>query len=223
MDEPPLAFEQWRTWCFTSAKRDVDQNPFLVTPDRALSHADIARHLCTLFERSAEMVGAFSREQLAAGTWFVFGISSGYFGEIVLDAALEPELQARVYRGIPSMYLGLYEHLCAEKGLDEEGCTADDLDIAVFMIWDMDSAEQGIRAKEHYPHLFEIGFETLRRIVMECRRGPCIQSGLHGLGGLTRRHRARATAIIQEFIDARGTEVSPGVLDYAHLALDGAV
>lgn len=230
MGQDKPSFEEWVEYCFTCAYDDFhgrgDPAAIESRDERfaTLEPLDVAEYLCALFEASATLIERFSVEQLAAGTWFIFGVGSCYFGEI-REPGVPVELQAAAYRETSRMYLECFELLCNEGGAVAEDCSAKSpLDVAVYMIWDMDSFGMPLHFRDKEPRLVvEAAYGLLEAVLRDCRAPTCLKSALHGLGHDVSIHQEPARSLIQRFLEARGESLPGWLKRYAHNALKGMV
>jgi hypothetical protein len=223
------SFEDWREYCFTHGYADFHghndeagiaerEERFSRVPPRVL-----AEYLIRLFEDSRFLRETYTAQQLADGTWFIFGLGSEYFHE-VRDPGVPAELQARVYRAMPTMYLEVYDRLCNDQGRSSEDLSdAAALDIAVYMIWDMDCVEGAVMFPENSPHLVEPGFGVLQTVLDRCSTGACLKGALHALGHLEMYHPERVRTMVDGFLERRRDRLPAWVVEYALEAREGAV
>lgn len=222
------SFEEWRDYCFTHrsenrAQRDRTQIEPRKRPFIALPAATIAEYLCRLFDDAANLAVRYTPDQLADGTWFVFGIDSEYFKD-TREAAVPIDLQVRVFRAMPRMYTDLYDKLCAPCGtIGKDLSNTDKLEGAVYMIWDMDCVEGAVMFPDENPHLVDPGFDVLQTVLGRCQAGACLTGALHGLGHLQTYHPERVQAMIDRFLADRGDRLPRWLVDYAEGAREGLV
>lgn len=221
-------FEQWREYCFTQGHADFSTFDDAAASERAERFLSIpaptaADYLCTLFENAAALEALYTPDQIGDATWFIFGVGSGYFGDIRCQGASHDQ-QVRVYGSMLRMYTDLYDRLCNQRGRSLDDHTGSDkLDIAVFMIWDMGCVEGAVMFPDTSPHLVEPGFATLRGILERCNTGSCLKGALHALGHLRDYHPERAGELIDRFISARGPGLPTWLIGYAERARSGCV
>ncbi len=219
-----LEYGDWLENCWTRGRVEFQSGPSEVGEKAETLPAPVlAEYLVRMFGRAGDLRGRYSRDQLAEGTWFLFGIASGYFGTI-REPEVPARLQAEVYAGMFRLYAEVYDHLCNGDGTSPDDCSdTDPLDIAVYMIWDMDCVEGAIMFPEQTPHLVEPGFATLEAVLRRCRTPSCLKSAMHGLGHLQPYHQERVAALIADLLDQRARSLPQWLNDYALAAMKGMV
>ncbi len=218
------SFDEWVDYCFTRAHADFGayarDDDARERSDRfgALDITTVARHLVRLFRSPAFIADQYTDDQIGAALWFLFGIGSGYFTEL-RDDAVPRDLQADCMASVSTLYAGLLDHVCCRRGTDPDSDYSDGprLDVAVYMIWDMDCIEGGVA----HTHLVNPGFEVLATVLKQCRTSTCRISALHGLGHLHRYHSDRVERIIDQFLTR--DDVPDWLRGYATRARTGMV
>ena len=164
----------------------------------------------------------YTYNQIADAVWFLFGVASGYFHDVLSDK-VEIATQVACMRSVESFYLRLLDRVCCLRAGDPDGQYAGELKVdgAVFMIWEMDCIEGGIMYGEKWPHLVKPGFRVLERVLMKCRTSTCMMSVLHGLGHLHDSHPQQCEGIIDAFLAER--RAPDWVRDYACDARTGHI
>lgn len=212
MRKPPR-FDDWLDYCFTFAYGDfheiVGSSPNRYTELGRLGPATAAEYLTRLFESPASIAERYTPDQIGDAVWFIFGVGSCYFGTAT-SAEVPTDLQVRLIRSVATMYTDLFDRVCGRMGEapDEDLSDTDKVDIAVYMIWDMDQIEYVHRKSTA---LVEPTLDVLSAILLRCRNSTCQRSALHGLGHLifSSGYRKspiktdRLTAIIDEYLRAR--------------------
>ncbi len=229
MERDPPQFEEWRHYCFTQGYADFqrysDDDGAQQRLDRftGITAPLVAEFMARVFEGAGELGSWYTPAQLGSATWFLLGVGSGYLGD-VCSAEVAPSQQIRVYRSMTRMYLDLYDKLCNREGTAEADCSdSDELDIAVYMIWDMGCVECAVMFPEKAPHLFEPGLAVLQTILDRCVTGSCLKSALHGLGHIESFHRDRVRSMISGFLNERGHRLPAWLVEYAEDAREGGI
>lgn len=196
-------FDEWVTYCFTQGHADfhADDSPlgedrckrFLSIPDPTL-----AEYSLRLFLSPSFIADEYTDQQIADGVWFIFGRTSEYPHQW-FSADVPKELQIRIMQSIAMMYTGLFDRVCNARGAKPDDDLDSKLDIAVFMIWDMDGIECPAISPERHPYLIDPTFEVLEAGLFRCRTATCKRSALHGLGHLIDGHPKRVRAMIDRY------------------------
>lgn len=223
------AFDAWVHYCFTLGgpdfKRAGDEDDIQRREETyvCIDPRVIAEFLCRLFNSCEELVDRYSPDTLGAGTWFIFGVGSGFFHE-VRESVVPAELQVEVYSTMARMYTHCFDKLCNRRGTCRDDVSdTDELDGAVYMIWDMDCVEGGVMFPDRNPHLVEPGFATLETVLLRCSTPSCIKGALHALGHLHHYHRDRCAGLFAKFFNERGRSVPGWLFEYASAARTGMV
>lgn len=234
----PPSFEEWVEYCFAQAYRDwsgqsTDEPEVIEARERRFvweAAPWIADNLARLFESPAFLADRYSDEQIADATWFVFGISSQYIAH-VRNGPGSKDAQARCIRSVATMYTDLFDRVCCERGTQPDANLHGDnkIDIAVYMIWDMDMIQYIPVFPEKSPHLVDPALYVLETVLERCVTSSCIISALHGIGHIIQsREYAGDLAVVtrlQTTIDGLLTRrrLPEWLEEYATYARDGAV
>ena len=215
----------WIEYAFTRGYAEFnDPETFALHPDRylVLELAVVAEYMHRFCCDPPPVNTMFSDDQIADGIWFLFGIASGYWGDI-RDGGIDLAMQARCVASVANLYTLCFDRLCCKHGAEPDTDFTDDLriDIAVFMIWDMDQIDCLVRPCADRTHLTEPGLKVLETVLHTCRTSTCLYSALHGLGHLHGELTPRIRTIIERFLRAR--KLPPNVVEYARAAQDGCV
>lgn len=230
-DDTVPTFEEWTEYCFTLGRSDFSNSADdlgsvpegRVRRFLSLSPRTTAEYVTRLFENSRDLAARYTPDQIGDATWFIFGIASEYFRE-VRSPANPVHLQLRCFESVTTLYLDLYDKLCNHKGFDWKDCSGDqELDGAVYMIWDMSCIEGAVLFPEESPLLFDAGLAILKTVLARCRTGSCLKSALHALGHVHTFHPEHAEKIIGDFLDLREHELPEWLADYAEQARVGSV
>ncbi len=123
-------------------------------------------------------------------------------------------------RAIFPLFRDLFQRVCSKHLSHLDAASANPLNSACYMFWDMDCLE-GAAMFPGYEHLVDPIFEVLEQI-LGLKSPPCRESALHGLGHLQPYHPERVRRIIDESI--RQSEWnSPRLRLYARRARTGTV
>ncbi len=233
--DPPLpSFDEWVHYCFTHGQNDFSGWGGLGAQDErarflSIDPGTLATYLTRLFESPTFSADKYTDDQIAKATWFLFGIGSAYLGT-VRKSPINPALQSRCIRSVATMYTDLFDRVCGTRGTDPDTdlCDKAAIDIAVYMIWDMDQLEGAVMFPDGGP-LREVCIEVLQTILTRCRTSTCLISALHGIGHIYGHSRykgdldlcQRLEGIIDTFLASRS--LPEWVREYAALARDGAV
>jgi len=234
----PPSFDEWVTYCFTYGHGDFSGT----SPDGeeavaarearffGMNAALLTQYLTRLFEAPAFIADRYTDDQIAEATWFIFGCGSGYIGDM-RSGAVPQELQARCMRSITTLYTDLFDRVCGRRGTDPDSELHHtvNLDMAVYMIWDMDHLEGAVMFPEKGPHLVEPGIEVLQNVLTRCRTSACLVSALHGIGHIYCTHNyngnkeiaRRLRAMVDDFVSRR--ELPEWLAEYAAHAREGYV
>jgi hypothetical protein len=213
-DQQPT-FEEWVEYNFTLGPRDFNSTSELSGEARwerqarhSLNPPLLTSYMTRLFEAPAFIADQFSDDQVAKGIWYIFGLGSEY-GHALLSGDVPVEARARCVRSIATMYTDLFDRVCGNHGDDIDARSDDrDVDVAVYMIWDMGSGFDSVPVSKEEP-LSTAAFEVVETALMKCVTAACQESALHGLGHLigflppTAPSVARATALIDSFLSKR--------------------
>jgi len=217
-ERTPSTWDEWVHFCFTEGDVDAD-HLYIGSTD-----TDIAIYLTRLFENPAFIADRYTDEQIARGTWYIFGTATWYMHGVI-HGDVPPDLQIRCVRGITKMYTDLYDKVCGKRGRSPGGAKLrTKVDGAVYMMWDMDCLA-GIHS---IPHLIEPGIEIMESVLRQCRTTACRMSALHAIGHYVQEHHkpapriaGRFRALIDEF--AQRPDVPDHLRKYAMEAREGQV
>jgi hypothetical protein len=237
MDTDPPTFSEWVDYCFVHGSRDFagrTEDDSDVTDERCVRFGGLdprllTEHLTRLFESPSFIAERYRSDQIAEATWFIFG-SSGYMGtlrrgRVPVDAA------SRCIRSVATMYTDLFDKVCGKHGdePDENLYNTVPIDIAVYMIWDMDGIQYIPTFPEKNPELVEPAIHVLETVLRRCITSSCLISALHGVGHLigSRAHRGDHAMVtrLRGMIDevARRRRLPDWLAEYASRARSGAV
>lgn len=231
------SFDDWCDYCFTQGHDDFSG----CSPDGAeaieartarfmgIEPQVLAEHLTRLFEAPGFIADRYTDTQIAKATWFLFGSGSGYF-HTIRSERVPQDKQIRCVKSVTTAYTHLFDRVCGRRGTDpdEELIHTVDVDMAVYMIWDMDHLEGAVSFQDSNPHLVEPALEILQTVLCKCRTGACLASALHGIGHVYTALKQRDMTIacrVQSMVDEfLGRPCIPEwVHEYATLAREGAV
>jgi hypothetical protein len=206
-------------YCFREGYNAFHHGASESSPD--LDPVTLAVYLARLFEKPGFVTQRYSDEQIANAIWYICGVGSCYFHE-ARDKVVPQEVQVRWVRALATFYSDLLDQVCNEHGAcpDVELIDSRPVDMAVFMIWDMDCL-QGAAMFPGYEHLVDPIFSVLES-VLTLRTSSCLASALHGLGHLQMNHARRVAKIIGRF-NARRRDIPDWPRDYAQQAKSGSV
>jgi hypothetical protein len=211
-------FEEWIEFCFSGKQKltDEDTERFFLIDGHVL-----ARYFIRLFQDAREVLVGKSEKQIAEGLWLIFGSHSSYWFDI-RDKDVDEGLQVQAVRSMVPLYRHYFDLTCDAQGARPAAHTNDfnDLDGAVYMLWDMNCLE-GAAMFPGEEYLVDPIFEVLET-ALGCRTVACQISALHGLGHLQSYHPKRVQGIIDRFLRS-GQEAASWVKDYARQARKGMV
>jgi len=229
-------YEAWRRYGFTQACADIcsknDQDAEQRWCHFAYIPAEtVLKYLTRCFEEAASLVDDFTAKEVADGVeQGIFGAESEFFLTL-RKGGLPPERVAQCYRAVKTLYRHCFDRMCCRGAGDPDGDyinlrsmdggASDDLDGAVYMIWDTSTIDAAISLPDEHPELFEASVDVLRDVLMRCRTSTCKISALHGVGHL---HFARpevAVRLVDEYLERPGQP--QWVIDYALKAREGCV
>jgi hypothetical protein len=208
VDSGPPSFESWVDFCFCLSEHHwsiaEEHQKFLLMQPPVL-----ADYLQRLFLNSSTLLSGYSFKQLGAGVWFIFGVASEYMYE--LRASTPPGTQVKVTLAVKQLYSDLFDVLGDTRQSRPARHTNDfnELDNAVYMIWDMGQIECGTSE----PHLVDPTFELLEHVIL-CKTVACQISGLHGLNHQHHMFPVRVEALVDLFLEKQ-TSAMPWVREYA--------
>lgn len=222
----PMVFSRWVNYCFTAGYHEFQgafaDGRFEVQFEYlSIDPVELSSLISQLFESPAVIQERFSRDQIADGIWFLFGVASEYFYKVREKSVPVPQ-QVRCYRAIKTLCRELLDNLCrdaTEPGLSMQAINADKLECAVYMIWDMNYVE-GAAMSDGWPHLVEPCFEVLQA-ALDCKSAACKISALHGLGHLAAYHPERVRKMAGRA--ASNTNLPKWIREYAAAAREGCV
>ncbi|KAA0213595.1 MAG: hypothetical protein EDM82_12615 [Cyanobacteria bacterium CYA] len=226
------------TYCFTQGHGDFsgttpdDEDSVQAREARFFSMAPslLTAYLTRLFESPSFVAERYTDNQIAEATWFIFGCGSGYIGDM-RRGTVSPDLQVRCVRSIATLYTDLFDRVCGHHGTDPDSDLrdTDEVDGAVYMMWDMGHLEGTVMFPEKGPHLVEPGIEVLESVLHRCRTSACRVSALHGIGHIYCIHNyqgdkaiaSRLRAIVDAFTERN--DLPEWLRDYAAHAREGYV
>lgn len=198
-----MGFDEWVRFVFDhpearahwfhedrAVERDFDADD----PNHAVI---LVEYLTNLFENGSSLLGQYSDAQIATGLWYLFGVGSGHMRVIGSGSAPERNL-IRMIRALSTLCHQVFAKRCGDvlSHLSERGSR---LDVAVYMIWDMD----GIGLGSWGPELNSVDramLDTLREILM-IDNTACQESALHGLGESYSEAPTEVAAIVDEWLE----------------------
>ncbi len=235
------SFDEWVHDCFTQEDEEgaeqfspvnqsnEDQELLLSSTPHMIDTTFLTR----LFESPGFVADRYSREQIAACIWYIFGVRSDMMYHVIHSDVPE-DLKVRCYQSISTLYTDLFDKVC---GIDLDTPDSDPrngrgIDGAVYMIWDMDRLEIPLYFPSKHPQLVEPSIQILESVLLHCKTTTCLLSALHGIGhacqcdarGGKPEHRVIATrlrSIVDRFLKAR--QIPKWLKEYAHEAKAGAV
>lgn len=171
------------------------------------------------FERSGELLAAFSDEQLNQGFWYLVSNSCSDFMFSLIDQCVTPTLRLRALR----VFVPLFEQVMAVRcsrhlsHLDERG--ANPLNSACYMWWDI----LPIHGRPDMPERAEFDAEVLvvLRRLLAIPHDACRESALHGIGHWCMDYPIVANTI-DEFL-SRTPDLRPELIAYAVSAKTGVL
>lgn len=180
--------------------------------------ATLVEYLTRLFENGSALLGRYSDAQVATGLWYLFGVSSGHMQVVGPGPVPEQDL-IRMIRALCTLYREVFAVRCGDV-LSHRSERGSKLDVAVYMLWDMDGIglggwESGLSAVDRAM------LDTLREI-LTIDNTACQESALHGLGESYSEAPAEVAAIVDEWL-ATEPGISPGLIEYAQQARVGEV
>ncbi len=232
------SFEEWANYCFTQGLDDFRcvepaAQAAIEARERRFCRLEphlLAAYLTELFQRPPEFFDRFTDAELAAGVWFIFGISSEYMGALMYGD-LPDVARTECVQSISSFFTNVLDQACGDHGRDPDidffRARPDSLDLdgAVHMIWDMGA----LGFPEAGSPLVEPLFNLLEAAVFGCRTSACRASGLHGLGHIGHCVSERSMEIFQPRIDGLinrflgRADVPAWLREYAERARDGNI
>lgn len=213
------AYDDWVTYCFESAYAVFHGKAEPPGEGEPLTDAALADYLIHLFENPEAIGKRFSRDQIADGIWYIFGVSE-YFKSI-RNASVPRLSQVRCYRAMKALYRQLFDPLCQPLGdkLSMEAINADRLEGAVYMIWDMDCVE-GAAMWPEFDYLVGPCFEVIAA-ALDCRSAACKVSALHALGHIQHYQPQMVEVLAGRFVKKSG--IPRWIREYAEAARTGCV
>jgi len=158
----------------------------------------INNYLLRLCQESQNLYPKYSFEQLDKGTWFAFGVVSGYWHDAI-DKNVPDEKRVNLYQSLFTYYENVFQKYCTHfYGHQDWGPEKPNpLNSSCYMFWDMDTKE--CPAYKGDVLLTNEIFNLLERI-LDIESPACQESALHGLGHLIDDHKERATSIIERYL-----------------------
>lgn len=227
--QPTPSFDEWVEYCFTKGDADFkfpcDSRDYKEVENRIQKYCSfdpivLTTYLTKLFKSPGFIIKRFTADQIARATWFIFGLGSEYFHDVCSDA-VPIKLQVDCIRSVTTMYTDLYDKLCCQFGTDPDSDRSDAIDVAVVMIWDMDSFDGPVMYSSEKLHLRDNGFKVLKTVLEKCYTSTCLESALHGLGHVQHKNPELVVQIIDGFLSSR--KIPKWLLEYAMHAKTGSV
>jgi hypothetical protein len=171
------------------------------------------------FERSGELLVAFSDEQLNQGFWYLVSNSCSDFMYSLVDQSVPPPLRLRALRSFVPLFEQIMAARCSPhlSHLDERG--ANPLNSACYMWWDI----LPIHGRPDVPERAEFDSEVLvvLRRLLAIPHDACRESALHGIGHWCIYYPS-VTNTIDEFL-SRTPDLRPELAAYAVHAKSGVL
>lgn len=162
--DEPLSQAEWIETCLRSGTdSETDYRPL---------PAVLADHLESFLLNAGAQARHLKDTDLGALIWSVFGCAGSNF-ETVLQDASEAD-QTRVYAAFTHFYTTEVPSLCPDAGMRETST-------AIYMIWDMDSAEIPLHHPQDWPHLMPVIESGFRTILASTTNETSTTSVLHAL------------------------------------------
>lgn len=210
-EQAPPSFDEWVEYCFTQGyadfrSADIEDEAYVAREERflGLDPVLLAGYIVRLFRAPSFIADRYTDEQIGQATWFLFGVASEYFSELIA-AGIPQDLQVECITSMATLYTDLFDRVCGRRGEDPDTdyCNALEVDGAVYMIWDMGSHVGAIMFPEKTEYLVQPGFDVLDAVLTRCRTSSCLISALHGLGHLKHYHPQRVEQVIDRFLATR--------------------
>lgn len=234
-----VEFDEWVDYCFTHGRADFmgtsgDSDDVQNAREKkylSLKPVVVTEYLIRLFESPSFVIDRYSDDQIAEATWFIFGNASEYLHDARSDE-VPPDMQVRCIRSLMTLYKDLYDRVCGRRGTDYDTDlrSTDDVDGAVYMIWDMDCLEGAIMFPKRGAILVEPCLEVLETVLRKSRTSACRISALHGIGHIGSHYAStdQSSWIVQRLqrtVDAflQRQDIPEWVRDYALCARNGVV
>jgi hypothetical protein len=182
----------------------------------------LASLLTLAFSEPQFMLKRYTGDQIAKGIWYVFWCSTD-FSIKIMENTSGTDVQSPFLMAIGSLYSNVFDKLCGVSGSRPDDNFIDDIEIdgAAFILWDLGGMMRPLYCRSAYaPHVYELWFDVVTEILMNCRTSACRMGALHALGHarvLAETHDPPRVASICETISAFIREKQPvdWVRDYA--------
>jgi hypothetical protein len=198
-------FEAWVDYCFVQGSADFNRTTEYTKQELAvhrerwgpasnITNKPLAEYLIQLFESPGWIQRKYTQQQIAEGIWFIFGLGSEYFGRILHDGDISLPTKLKCVRSVASMYTQFFDKVCGRGGQDPftNRTSTDEIDTAVFMIWDMGVIETCLWDAESDTERAAACLDVLEVALTQCTTSSCKGSALHGLGHVVcMNHRTR--------------------------------
>jgi hypothetical protein len=163
----PLSQSEWIDICAESGwagtSYDWDYRP---------APSVVADHLEQLMRDAFAQTRHLSEERLEAVLWVIFGANGAFFEIILHEGAVED--QVRVYRAFSHFYVTEVPLMCPNEQTSSAGG-------AIYMIWDMDSAEIPLYHPDRWPHLTPVIESCFETVLGSTTNDVSVRSILHAL------------------------------------------
>lgn len=163
----PLSQIEWIEFCSESDIADIDFDR-----DYCPSPSVIADHLESFMLNARAQTRHLDDTRLRSTLWAIFGLSSAYFDALLYEGSEADQI--RVYSAFAHFYTAEVPALCSTE--DTTSASS-----AIYMIWDMDSAEMPLHHPTRWPHLMPIIESCFRAVLGSTANEVSTTSILHGL------------------------------------------
>lgn len=151
-------------------------------------------YLTRLFQESATLTKDIDDKTLAAAIWYIFGCSLALM-ECVYSEKVPVNARLECVEALSTLYIDCLDRRCGNGGADPDAClhNSQPLDVAVYMIWDMDvlqlgppsppKVDEGRRTlKAELDPIPDASVMAIERVLLGCRTATCRVSALHAIG-----------------------------------------
>lgn len=215
MTDSQLTFEEW----FQIISSFEDSEAMWNADERVhnLSPIQVTCYLRQMLTESPLLCQGLSPARLSSLIWFFQGICSSYWHQV-----LKPEVPHKEQIAAILALKIFYSEFLDSYLLTTPG-DLDDVETAVYMMWDMDGLEGAAMFPEGNSshHLVDPIFEVMGA-ALRCKSFACQQSALHGLGHQARYHPDRVKTEIDWALSQKG-HLHSALRSYASDARIGAI
>ena len=214
-----LSLDEWIRYLFDHPVADPAWHFDIATSYHELTATRAAELIAETFEKSGDLLQAFTDAQLNQGFWFLVSSGSSDYMFCLTDVSVPWPLRRRALRSFILLFRDLMATRCTPS-LSHRAEPGGALNSACYMWWDLLTLD-GHWQSRRPPEPIQAEMLVVLGELLAIRHDACQESALHGLGHLALFH-PEAVPAIDAFL-AAPDGVRPELLAYARQARTGRI